>query len=211
MELVNILHWAKAGGFVMLPLGVFSLVVWAIILERIWRYRKLKEELKSFHLEALNALLKKEPASLKSLCERNPGLPLAQVVLTALERSQSKDERVRVRWVEGFKRKRSLVVQDLKRNLWILGTIANASPFVGLFGTVIGILLSFQTIAQTGKGGFDAVASGISEALIATAAGIVVAVISSLAFNAFQVKWAELGLLIKIQSDEIAELLSDTL
>ena len=61
-----------------------------------------------------------------------------------------------------------------------------------LFGTVVGILTAFQNMAKTGSGGFAVVASGISESLIATAAGIVVAVISVMAYNAFQTRWNQL-------------------
>jgi biopolymer transport protein ExbB len=98
----------------------------------------------------------------------------------------------------------------LKRGLWILGTVASASPFIGLFGTVIGILESFQEMAQSGKGGFTVVAAGISGALVATAAGIVVAVIAVMAFNALQTHYQGLVLSVRLQIEEIAEMLSSS-
>lgn len=73
--------------------------------------------------------------------------------------------------------------ESMKSHLWILGTIASASPFIGLFGTVVGIIKSFSSIADAGKGGFAIVAAGLSEALVATAAGILVAVVAVLFFN----------------------------
>jgi len=68
------------------------------------------------------------------------------------------------------------VIQALRAPLWVLGTLGAVMPFVGLFGTVIGILGSFRQIGMTGQSGFAVVAPAISEALITTAGGIAVAV-----------------------------------
>ena len=199
----------NSGGFAMYPLLICSLVGWGIIFERLWTYRKLKESLKSFHLEAVNALLRgSDLESIRGLCNQNEGLPTARLLLIALERLSSKDERLRAKWQEALERGRLLANQDLKRGLWILGTIGSASPFIGLFGTVVGILSSFHEMAKTGAGGFNVVAAGISEALIATAGGIIVAVIAVLAFNAFQTQWNHLILVIRVQTEELAEILS---
>jgi biopolymer transport protein ExbB len=73
----------------------------------------------------------------------------------------------------------------LKKNLWILGTIGSASPFVGLLGTVVGIIRAFHDMAEKGAGGFTVVAAGISEALIATGAGLIVAIVALLTYNIF--------------------------
>jgi biopolymer transport protein ExbB len=79
------------------------------------------------------------------------------------------------------------VLNELRRRLWILGTIGATAPFVGLFGTVVGIIRAFSDIAASGTSGFEVVAVGIGEALVATAAGIVVAVVAVVANNALQV------------------------
>ena len=125
-----------------------------------------------------------------------------------LERLSARDERLRARWREAAERRRQLVNQDLRRNLWILGSIGSAAPFIGLFGTVIGILRSFGEMAKTGAGGFAVVAGGISESLIATAAGIIVAVISVMAYNIFQTRSGSLVLMIRLQVEEFVELIS---
>lgn len=98
--------------------------------------------------------------------------------------------------------------QELKKNLWMLGTIGSAAPFIGLAGTVVGILQAFGEMARKGAGGFTVVAAGISEALVATAAGIIVAVVAVIAYNAFQTRWSGFVLLIRIQTEEFAEILS---
>lgn len=67
----------------------------------------------------------------------------------------------------------------------LLGTIANASPFVGLLGTVIGIIRAFHSISVSSGGGVNVVAGGISEALVSTAAGLAVAIPASMVYNYF--------------------------
>ncbi len=95
--------------------------------------------------------------------------------------------------------------QDLRAGLCVLGTIGAAAPFVGLFGTVVGIIRSFHDIARTGQGGFAIVAAGISEALIATGAGIAVAVIAFAAHNFLQVRVSSLVTDFRLRGEELIE------
>lgn len=198
----------STGGFTMYPLVICSLLVWGVIFERLWNFRRLGHDLRAFHLEAMNALLRRDLDALRNLCQRNSELPTARLLVVALERLNSKDVRLKARWVEAIERRRQLLNQELRQNLWILGTIGSSAPFIGLFGTVVGILRSFQEMAKTGSGGFTVVAAGISESLVATAAGIIVAVISVMAFNAFQTRWNNLVLTIRVNTEELIEILS---
>lgn len=195
----------------MYPLVICSVLAWVVIFERLWTYRKLGNHLKNFHMEAYTTLLKSGSNSdmdaLRGLCHQNSDLPTSRLLMVALDRLTSKDSRLRSRWVEAVERKRHLLNLDLRQNLWILGTIGSSAPFIGLFGTVVGILRSFREMARTGSGGFAVVASGISESLVATAAGIVVAVIAVMAYNAFQTRLNTLVLMIRIQTEELAEIL----
>src|SRR5262245_59938756 len=77
---------------------------------------------------------------------------------------------------------------DLERNLGVLGTLGNNAPFIGLFGTVLGIIKAFADLSRNQSGGAAAVMSGISEALVATAVGLMVAIPAVIAFNFFQGK-----------------------
>lgn len=74
----------------------------------------------------------------------------------------------------------------LEKNLTYLGTVGNNAPFIGLFGTVIGIIQAFHDLSLNTKGGAATVMSGISEALVATAMGLLVAIPAVIAFNVFQ-------------------------
>lgn len=201
-------HLVISGGFTMYPLVICSLLVWGVIFERLWTYRRLGASLKSFHLEATHTLLSHDLDALRGLCHRNSGLPTARLLRVALERISSKDVRLRGRWLEALERKRQLLNFELRQNLWILGTIGSSAPFIGLLGTVVGILRSFQEMAKTGSGGFTVVAAGISEALVTTAAGIVVAVIAVIAFNAFQTRWSQLVLTLRVHAEDLSEMLA---
>lgn len=81
---------------------------------------------------------------------------------------------------------RARVRVDLERNLGVLATLGNNAPFIGLFGTVLGIIRAFSDLARNQGGGAAVVMSGISEALVATAVGLVVAIPAVIAFNIFQ-------------------------
>ena len=204
----NIWELVASGGFTMYPLVLCSLIVWGVIFERLWSFRSLGRQLKSFHLEAMNTLLRNDLDALRRLCLQHPTLPTSRLLLVAVDRLGSKDYRMKNYWLEAVERRRQVMNHELRQNLWLLGTIASASPFIGLFGTVVGILRSFQEMARTGSGGFAIVAAGISESLITTAAGIVVAVIAVMSFNAFQTRWNSLILNIRVDIEELTELLA---
>jgi biopolymer transport protein ExbB len=77
---------------------------------------------------------------------------------------------------------------DMERNLGVLGTLGNNAPFIGLFGTVLGIIKAFADLSRNQGGGAAAVMSGISAALVATAVGLLVAIPAVIAFNYFQTR-----------------------
>ncbi len=192
----------------MYPLLVCSLVIWAVILERFITMKRVSRDLEPFHLEAMNLLLRDDFGALRDLCKKRQKNPVAVLLGFAIERMESNEPTLKKNWRTALERRRSQMNLELKRNLWVLGTIGSSAPFIGLFGTVVGILKTFSQMAKTGSGGFAVVAAGISEALIATAAGIVVAVIAVMAFNAFQTQWNRIVLDLRVYLEESAEILS---
>ena len=86
------------------------------------------------------------------------------------------------------------------------GTVASSAPFIGLLGTVVGIIKSFESMAIAGTGGFAVVAAGISEALVATALGLGIAIIAVIFYNYFQTRIGTLNGLFRIQ---VAKVLRD--
>lgn len=99
--------------------------------------------------------------------------------------------------VEAVGREIKLIRAMLRANLSILANIASVAPFIGLFGTVVGIILTFDTISRKGNMGQDLVASGIADALVATAMGLFAAIPAVIAFNFFNDKISQLLLAIE--------------
>ena len=178
---MNVMNLLADSGFVMIPLFLFSIIMWTIVFERIWYLSKFKSTYSSLDLKAQELLGKNNQLSeFKEFCSSAP--EFLNAPYNVLLDSQGKkfpdlEERLERRLQE--------VHLNLKKYLWVLASIASTAPFVGLFGTVVGIIRSFEDISKSGKGGFSVVAAGLSEALIATAAGIIVAVIAVLFFNFF--------------------------
>ncbi|MBV8283475.1 MAG: MotA/TolQ/ExbB proton channel family protein [Candidatus Eremiobacteraeota bacterium] len=95
----------------------------------------------------------------------------------------------------------------LERNLAIIGTIAVIAPFVGLFGTVLGIIKAFQDIALKGNSTPAVVAAGVSEALITTATGLIIAVIAVVFFNYFKSRIKNYNQEMIVAANQLAEML----
>ena len=86
---------------------------------------------------------------------------------------------------EAMNSEKALARQGLEKNLVVLGTLGNNAPFIGLFGTVLGIIQAFADLSKNSDGGADVVMDGISEALVATAVGLLVAIPAVISFNYF--------------------------
>jgi len=107
--------------------------------------------------------------------------------LNALRLSTDKDKDLQVESVaRALERQAQREVQSLKRGLGLLATVGSTAPFVGLLGTVMGIVNAFQSMALTGSGGLGTVSAGIAEALITTAFGLLVAIPAVMAYNYLQ-------------------------
>ncbi|MGZ6163142.1 MAG: MotA/TolQ/ExbB proton channel family protein, partial [Myxococcaceae bacterium] len=107
--------------------------------------------------------------------------------LNALRLTPAKDKDLQVESVaRALERQAQREVQSLKRGLGLLATVGSTAPFVGLLGTVMGIVNAFQSMALTGSGGLGTVSAGIAEALITTAFGLLVAIPAVMAYNYLQ-------------------------
>jgi len=161
----------RAGGPLMWPIILCSITAAAIILERLWTLqdkRVLPRELpqKVWQLIESNQVNDKVIAAL----EQNS--PLGRLLATGL----ANRHRPREMLMERLEDTGRHVVHELERFLNTLGTIAGVSPLLGLLGTVTGIIRAFNAIQAGGMGDPRALSGGIAEALIATAAGLCVAI-----------------------------------
>lgn len=160
----------------------------SIFLERVWTYRRARRETGIFVRDAGALLVKNAYNDLLQHAEKHKASPFAWVTAEAIRfflQARMTPGRLplaeRVR--RDSERKLDAIADDLKRGHSVLASVGSVAPFVGLLGTVVGIIASFQSIAKEGSGGLGVVSAGISEALIVTALGLLVAIPSVLAFN----------------------------
>ena len=172
----KLLLWFQQGGPVMYPILLCSIVALAIFLERLWAYRKSK--LIPEHLIGALSSAGSDIKKIEEICANNPS-PLARIILAGAKR-------IRVSYEEALTAMESVGQHEfsvLSRELRVLSTIGNIAPMLGFLGTVLGMINAFSTIAKAGTGRPELIATGISEALITTAAGLIVAIPSVLAYN----------------------------
>ena len=140
-----------------------------------------------------------------AICKQNSHSPAGRIFLNILDREAGQ----RLDATNNFAIEAMFEeTQKLKKHLWILGTVASSAPFIGLLGTVVGIIKSFESMAIAGTGGFAVVAAGISEALVATALGLAVAIIAVIFYNYFQTRLSSLNALFRIQVGKILQHIS---
>ncbi len=160
-----------SGGPVMIPLGLLSLVALAIVLERLWMLRR-SNYLRETTVATLSQLLAgREWSKAVEYCRRHPG-PFAELVVAMVEnRDAPYDE---LREILEDTGRHQLV--GLQRGLAALGTIVAGAPLLGLLGTVLGMIKIFSVVAAAGSGITEQLSSGISQALITTATGLIIAI-----------------------------------
>jgi len=188
MDAQTLLQLLQDGGLTVYPLGVASVITLAILFERMWRYKGLESRTRAITRETIESLVRRDVDAARSGCEKSE-TPISNIFLEAMRwKNIAIEDLDRVLFTA-----RQEAVTDLKRGLWVIGTIGSLAPYVGLFGTVVGIIRAFQAMAVEGVGGFEVVAAGISEALVATAAGLFVAIVALLFFNYLQTRAGALG------------------
>lgn len=184
------------------PLILCSILLFAVVLERLWALRGTLRSTARLTAAVVPALSRGEWASalelvrghracsarrvFAELVDAGPGVPLAELERVAQDRTYEE-------------------VQGAGANLWVLGTIGSSAPFIGLFGTVLGIIRAFHAIAVAGTGGFAVVAAGISEALIATALGLAVGIVAVIFYNYFQNRVEQIDTALRIGSGRVLQ------
>lgn len=159
---------------------ILSIVSIAIMFERMFFFSRMRINFQQFSNDLVKFLIDDDIESAKKLCDSQTSLE-TQVALRGLSH-RAKGVKAMRESMEGF-----LVgeKQVLDRGLVVLGTLGNNAPFIGLFGTVIGIIMAFKDLSMNSAGGPSVVMAGISEALVATAVGLIVAIPAVIAFNGF--------------------------
>ena len=190
------------GALATYPLLALSVIALAVILERLWALRNVVRSTVELAVAIGRSLATLDPAGALKTCRGAAPCPAQRVFSRLLEADsgRSADELKRVAEDGQYEE-----VQRLSASLWVLGTIGSSAPFIGLFGTVVGIIKAFQSMAITGTGGFTVVAAGISEALIATALGLAVAIIALMFYNYFQSRVERIEAVLRIHAALLAD------
>ncbi len=189
------------GGVTFFVIILLSIVALAIGLERwyaTWSYRRRLETATDRILAHLQEGNRTMAQAVNVSLPWHPATPLFAMLLDDKRGAGGE-----------LKRLQGRITRGVRRRLWVLASIGAIAPFVGLFGTVVGVMEAFQQIAVQGTGGFPVVSAGISSALIATAGGIFVGIESVLLFNYLQVYVGEYTALLKESAEEVLESASE--
>jgi biopolymer transport protein ExbB len=181
----------------------FSIIAVALGIERLIAQWKFGTRARALGDVVTRCLSRGAVEESRSACERSPS-PIADVFLVGYERlGRAKPDHV----VTAVHRERMRVNQDLRARLWMLGTVGATAPFVGLFGTVAGIIKAMGELDPEKTVKLGEISGPISAALIVTAAGILVAVEAVILFNFFSQRANRIATELKLLTDEFLELL----
>ncbi|MBP1643579.1 MAG: Biopolymer transport protein [Acidobacteria bacterium] len=172
-------EYMDKGGPVMWPILIFSIIGFAFIFERFFALRKSKINVNEFLAKIRKALMvNRSVRDAIKICEQYQG-PVASVMKAGLLKYGQPKEDVE----KSIENAAMYEMTRLERGLPVIATTANIEPLLGFLGTVTGMINSFDALAKQGLSNPGAVAAGISEALITTAAGLIIAIPMQLAYN----------------------------
>ncbi len=171
----------QIGGFTMYILLFCSLISVTVLLERLLYYRKLsKAERTEFMIKIKRALKNGNLERAMEIC-KDTVAPFSNVVFSGLELHDRHEKEIS----NAMEREITIETTRLERYISIMATIGNTAVYIGLFGTVLGIIRAFHDIAAAGAGGMAIVIGGVAEALVCTATGLFVAIPAVIAYNYF--------------------------
>lgn len=210
MSIEELVHYLKLGGVTLWLILAASLVALVVAFERLvalWNFSARSRELGD---SITQKLLRGDSTGARAAAERSDSL-VGDLFRAGFARTDQVGPDRHALVEAAVDRERAQLGLRLKRNLWVLGTIGATAPFVGLLGTVVGIMRSFRDLGldveSGGTGGTAAVMTGISEALIVTAVGILVAVEAVVLYNYFQARISRIQVEVRLMAEEFVELL----
>ena len=195
MEFGPVALWQSMGfiaKMVCIILAILSVYSLTLSGERWWRYRSAKKQSLQFALLTTQYLKQDRPQDAIAASKKFKNSHLAKVVSAGLLEFMVEEQNSPLTGYDvieaarrAIERATLMTTADFKRGLGGLATIGSTAPFIGLFGTVVGIINAFRGMAITGSGGLGAVSAGIAEALVTTALGLFVAIPAVWLYNYF--------------------------
>jgi biopolymer transport protein ExbB len=196
---------------VVIILAILSIYSLAVSVERLIVFAKAKKQSLQFAKLVTEHLKQDRASAAIDAAKKYPNSHLARVVSAGLLSYQFEKERLRDEEDvidaanRAIERATLLTSAEFRRGIGSLATIATTAPFIGLFGTVVGIINAFRGMAATGSGGIGSVSAGIAEALVTTAIGLFVAIPAAWMFNIFTNRLERLNVEMSNSSSELLD------
>jgi len=204
MENVNLdlVHLIQQGAISTYPLLACSVIMVGVVIERLWSLRGAVSSTAALTAELVSLLARGDLKGAADAVLRHRPCPARRVFgdVLAVASGAPLPDLDRVADERQFEE-----IEGCGAYLWVLGTIGSSAPFIGLFGTVVGIMRAFHSMALVGTGGFGVVAGGISEALIATALGLAVGIVALVFYNYLQNRVERIDGALRIGSARLLE------
>lgn len=201
---MTLLQLLLTGGFTMVILILCSVISVGIIIERIRYYRSRSRAKRADFMYALKREIGRgDMAHAARICETTD-TPFAKVALAGISFAGHPEKEI------SGAMDRAIIVESgvLECRTAIVGTVGSTAVYIGLFGTVIGIIRAFMDISTSGTGGINVVSKGISESLVCTAAGLIVAVPAVMAYNYFLKRIGDFVTDMELAASEVLDLIA---
>ena len=199
---VDLIQLIQQGAISTYPLLACSILMLGVAIERLWTLRGAVSSTAALTAKLVPLVARGDLAAAAEAVRQHRLCPARRVFTDVLEAAPAAplEDVERVADERQFEE-----VQASGSYLWVLGTIGSSAPFIGLFCTVVGIIRAFHSMALAGTGGFGVVAGGISEALIATALGLAIGIVSLVFYNYLQNRVERIDAALRIGSARVLE------
>jgi biopolymer transport protein ExbB len=186
---MDLLETILKGRMMMIPLLACSVIALAVILDRLMAfYANSKVDVRALRSNLMRLLREHQVREAAALCANTPG-PVSAVLLTGLQSYLKLDKRTpentRITVGQAMDDFLRQSIGTVEKRLWVLATVGTVAPLLGMTGTVTGMIKSFQNLAEAAGVDAGAVGVGISEALITTAAGLIIALCAVIPYSYF--------------------------
>jgi biopolymer transport protein ExbB len=199
---LDLIHLIRQGAISTFPLLACSVILVGIVMERMWSLRGVVASAGELTATVVPLLARGDLAAAAQAVRQYRHCPARRIYHDLLDAAPGAvvADLERVADERQFEE-----VQGCGAYLWALATIGSSAPFIGLFGTVVGIMRAFNSMALAGTGGFAVVASGLSEALIATALGLAIGIVALACYNYLQNRVSRIDAVLRIGSARLIE------
>ncbi len=203
---MNLFSIVSRGSWLMIPIVLCSVVAAAIIIPKYFSLRKSAANTRHLMMKLKGLILKGDTEEAIAICTETPG-PTAKVLKQGIERAHKDKDEIK----EAIESAGKEQLFYLERYLGVLATIAGVAPLIGFLGTVTGMIDAFMEIERlSGNVNATVLAGGIWEALITTAAGLIVGILTYICYNYFVTRVQRFVFEMETSSNELIELLHES-